>query len=72
MREGLEGILRNGSPDVGVMERVLPGLRRVDAEGAERVWKEAEGRLKAVVEDWPEVGRYREELWRVRALAETR
>ena len=68
MVEGLEGELRNGPPDVGVMERVWAGLVKGDKEGAERIWKEAEGRLRAVVEDWPGEGEYGEELKRVEAL----
>jgi hypothetical protein len=66
--DGLWREMDNGPPDVALMEKVMPGLRRVDAAGAEKVLGRALGRLREVVEDYPEVGRYVEELRRAEAM----
>ncbi len=67
--EAVEGTLRNGPPDVELLEKVMPGVKRTDGAAAARILGVARERLKAVVEDYPEMERFRGELERVEALA---
>ncbi len=68
LKAALLSLFDYAPPDVDLLEKTIPVLKADNELWAKQVMSIAEGRLAAVVADYPGVKRYGEELGRVRAL----